>query len=101
MCLEFNLPEVDPNQQLLPGLATTTESPTILLTDDSGIATVAPVSDKIVNREEASKFDFDISFTDLRINRIGVQLIFSTPFLLSGSDAKPSQIEKTNSFGKK
>eukprot|EP00392_Amoebophrya_sp_AT5.2_P015403 g15605.t1 len=42
MCLEFNLPEVDPNQQLLPGLATTTESPTILLTDDSGIATVAP-----------------------------------------------------------
>jgi len=47
MCLEFNLPEVDPNQQLLPGLATTTESPTILLTDDSGIATVAPFRQEV------------------------------------------------------
>ncbi|CAD7934905.1 unnamed protein product [Amoebophrya sp. A25] len=47
MCQEFNLPIYDPAASALPGLATTTEAPTILLTDDSGIATVAPFRQEV------------------------------------------------------
>ncbi|CAD7967105.1 unnamed protein product [Amoebophrya sp. A25] len=47
MCNEFNLPLVDPNLSTLPGIATTTEAPTVILTDDSGIATVAPFRQEV------------------------------------------------------